>query len=570
MKIERLIGERFKEKPSDCVIDSHGLMVRAGYIKPISNGIFAQHPPLIRINKKIENIISTEMEKIDAQQVSTPVIQPVSILEQSNRAKLLGKDVAKFNDVNKIPMMVASSHQEGCIQLTKEFGNSYNKYPYMVYETQTKFKDDIRPRGGLISSREALVSDGCSFHTDIDDMNIQYNKICDSLEKIFLKTGLDNVKKVKCNSGIMGDKIAHQFIITSDIGEQTIACCDKCGYTENIDCAVPVVKNITDDKSEERKLLVTDNCHTMDEICDFLDIKLEKTCKTVVYQKNSDDKFVVVFLRGDMDVNQQQLSTIVGDKLNAGIIDMDTGLCVGCIGPYQLDDKFIKFYDKSLEGCNNICCGGNVDDRHYVGIDMARDCPGVEYVNFAEIKDGEICPSCGEGKVNFIKGVELAKTIQLGDKYTKSMDMQYLDKDGKPQHPLMTEYSIDIGRLVAAICEVSHDDYGPIWPMSIAPWQVHLCCVRSDDTQAKELADNLYQQMQNADIQVIYDDREIRPGAMFSDADLIGSPIRVVVSPRNLKENCCEVATRTKSFNEKIDIDKTFDKVKDLILTLNI
>lgn len=565
MKLEKMVGERFKEKPSDCVIDSHALMLRGGYMKNVANGIYSQYMPLKRICKKIENIIREEMDKIDGQEVLFPVALPATLWDESGRYESVGSELLRFTDRNGARMLLGMTHEEAAVQLVREYANSYSKYPFMIYQIQTKFRDEARPRAGLIRVREFTMKDAYSFHTSQEDLERYYDICFNSYNRIFARAGIPEVVTVKSDSGMMGGSISHEYMLLTPIGEDTIAVCTDCDYRANMEAADTIVENTMDDVSEELTLVETPNIHTIEDICNFLNSPLQKSCKAVVYQQNEDDKFVVVFVRGDLDVNETKLTNYLCKEVHPGVITEESGLHPGFIGPYDLTDNCIAVIDKSLKNTNNLSCGANKDGYHYTGLNIARDLGKVKYVDVAKITDGGICPKCGKHTISISRGIEVGNIFQLGTKYTKTMNMTYLDKDGNSQYPIMGCYGIGVGRLAASVCEAHHDDYGPIWPMSIAPWQVHLCCLRADDEQSKKYADELYNTLQNDGIEVIYDDRSVRPGVMFSDADLLGVPVRVVVSPRNMAENCCEVATRDKSVNSKVELSDVVSTVENMV-----
>ena len=567
MKLDKLIGDRFKERPSDCQIDSHALMTRGGYMKYVANGIYSSFPPLKRITKKIENIIREEMDAVDGQEVSFPVVMPASLWQESGRYESIGSELLRFTDRNKQPMVLGMTHEEAAVQLVREYANSYTKYPFMIYQIQTKFRDEARPRGGLIRVREFTMKDAYSFHTSQEDLEEYYVRVHKAYERIYARCGVPQVISVKSDSGMMGGRVSHEFMLLTPIGEDSIAVCKHCGYTANVEAAKSVIENERDAVSEELKEVHTPDIHTIEDICEFLKMPLQKSCKAVVYQKNHDDSFVVIFIRGDLDINETKVTNFLGCDIHPAVITEECGLNAGYIGPVNLkiNGEFTVLYDNSLENTNNLSCGANKDEYHLTGLDMSRDVPNAEYHDFAKIADGGICPECGEKAISISRGIEVGNIFQLGRKYSKSMGMTYLDKDGNVQIPIMGCYGIGVGRLAASVCEVCHDDFGPIWPMAIAPWQVHLCAVRSDDEKVKAAADKLYEDLQNAGVEVIYDDRNVRAGVMFSDADLLGVPLRVVVSPRNLDEGVFELTSRDKSISEKIKPEAALERVRELI-----
>ena len=567
MKLEKLVGDRFKQRPSDCQIDSHALMVRGGYIKYVANGIYSNFMPLKRITRKIEQIIREEMDAIDGQEVMFPVVMPASLWQESGRYESIGSELLRFNDRNKQPMVLGMTHEEAAVQLVREYANSYTKYPFMIYQIQTKFRDEARPRGGLIRVREFTMKDAYSFHTSQEDLE-QYSDRCHkAYERIYARCGVPEVISVASDSGMMGGSISHEFMLLTPVGEDSIAICKHCGYRANMEAAESIITNPRDEVSEPLTEVHTPDIHTIEDICAFLKTPTEKSCKAVVYQRNHDDSFVVLFIRGDLDVNETKLTNYLGCDIHPAVITEECGLNAGYIGPVGLNVNggATVLYDKSLENTNNLSCGANKEEYHFTGLDIARDIGEVEYHDFAKIIEGGVCPECGEKAITISRGIEVGNIFQLGTKYTKTMGMTYLDKDGKEQTPIMGCYGIGVGRLAASVCEAHHDEYGPIWPMAIAPWQVHLCAVRSDDEAVRTAADKLYNDLQAAGGEGIYDDRNVRAGVMFSDADLLGVPLRVVVSPRNLEEGVFELSSRDKSISEKLVPENAVARLKELI-----
>lgn len=568
MKLEKLVGDRFKERPSDCNIDSHALMVRGGYMKYMANGIFSSYMPLKRITRKIENIIREEMDAIDGQEVMFPVVMPATIWQESGRYDSIGSELLRFTDRNRAQMVLGMTHEEAAVHLVREYANSYTKYPFMIYQIQTKFRDEARPRGGLIRVREFTMKDAYSFHTSQEDLEEYYYRCHKAYERIYARAGVPEVISVASDSGMMGGSISHEFMLLTPVGEDSIAICKECGYRANMEAAECITENTRDEISEELKEIYTPDIHTIEEVCDFLKTSPEKSCKAVVYQRNSDDHFIVIFIRGDLDINETKLTNHLGYDVHPAVITEECGLSAGFIGPVGLsvNGGCTVLYDKSLANTNNLCCGANKAEHHMTGLDISRDIGEVEYIDLAKITEGGICPECGKHSIGISRGIEVGNIFQLGTKYSKSMGMTYLDKDGNTQVPIMGCYGIGVGRLAASVCEAHHDDYGPIWPMAIAPWQVHLCAVRADDAEVREKADALYNELQSRGVEVIYDDRaNVSAGVMFSDADLLGCPIRLVVSPRNLKDGVVELSARDKSFSEKLAPEAAADRVQALI-----
>lgn len=565
MKLDKLVGERFKEKPADCTVESHALMVRGGYIKYVANGIYSSTMTLKRITKKIENIIREEMDKIDGQEVQFPVVMPASLWAESGRYDSIGKELVRFSDRNNAPLVLGMTHEEAAVHLVREYGQTYSKYPFMIYQIQTKFRDEARPKSGLIRVREFTMKDAYSFHTSQEDLESYYDVCHKAYERIFERVGVPEVVSVASDSGMMGGKVSHEFMLLTDIGEDSIVTCPECGYKANMEAAKNTVEVIRDDVSEPLTKVYTPNMQTIEEVCGFLKTDATRCCKAVVYQRNFDDKYIVLFLRGDLEVNETKLTNFLKAEIHPAVITEDCGLTAGFIGPVGLKGDFIVLYDESIKGNNNMICGANEKEYHNTGLDTERDLSGVEYHDFAKIQEGGICPICGKKAIKISRGIEVGNIFQLGTKYTESMGMTYVDADGVSKNPIMGCYGIGIGRLAASICEVHHDDFGPIWPKSIAPWQIHLCAIRSDNAEVKAFADDLYEKLQADGVEVIYDDRSVSAGIMFSDADLLGVPLRVVVSPRNVKNGVLEVSSRDKTLATTVPMDNALQALKELL-----
>lgn len=565
MKLEKLVGERFKERPSDCVVDSHALMVRGGYMKYVANGIFSSYMPLKRITRKIENILREEMDAIDGQEVSFPVVMPASIWQESGRYDSIGKELVRFNDRSGSPVVLGMTHEEAAVQLVREYGQTYMKYPFMIYQIQTKFRDEARPRSGLIRVREFTMKDAYSFHTSQEDLEQYYAKCHKAYERIFARAGIPEVISIASDSGMMGGSISHEFMLLTDIGEDSIVICNECDYRANMEATPNVVDYVRTAESKALEKVATPGKQTIEEVSAFLGVEAKDTCKAVVYQQNKDDKYVVLFLRGDYDVNETKLTNYLGCDVHPATITDDCGLVAGFIGPVGITDNCTVLYDNTLKGVNNLVCGANENEYHMTGLDFDRDLPGAEFHDFAKVKEGSVCPKCGKHALTVSRGIEVGNIFQLGTKYTKSMNMTYTDSEGNILNPIMGCYGIGVGRLAASICEAHHDDYGPIWPIAIAPWQVHICAVRADDSEVKAYADNLYNTLTEKGIEVIYDDRNVSAGVMFSDADLLGVPFRVVVSPRNMKGGIVEIASRDKALKTSATLDTAVDEITALV-----
>lgn len=565
MKLKNLVGPRFKERPADCVIDSHALMIRGGYMKYVGNGIFSEYPALRRVTSKIEAIIREEMNAIDGQEILFPVVMPAELWQESGRYDSIGSELVRFQDRNKSKMVLGMTHEEAAVQLVRDYAQSYQQYPFMIYQFQRKFRDEARPRAGMIRVREFTMKDAYSFHTSQEDLEQYYQKCYDAYNRIFKRAGVPEVVTVASDSGMMGGSISHEYMLLTEVGEDSIVLCTECDYRANMEAAENIVKNNFTGTAAALECVETPDCKTIEEVCSFLNAEVAASCKAVVYQKNADDSYVVAFVRGDYEVNETKLRNLVGEDIHPAEITEDAPLVAGYIGPFGLSDKVAFYCDLSLQGTGNLVAGANKEGFHYTGLNLERELPEVKFYDIAKVKEGGICPCCGKPVLTIKRGIEVGNIFQLGTKYSKSMHMQYVDKDGSIHNPIMGCYGIGVGRLAASVCEAKHDEFGPIWPISIAPWEVHLCCLRPDDEETKKVADALYEELQKQGAEVIYDDREgVRGGQMFADADLLGVPVRVVVSPRNLKNNQVEITTRDKSLNEMVDVSEALEYILKL------
>lgn len=564
MLLSKLVGERTKTTPSDATIPSHILLLRAGYIKLVSNGIWSLAMPAKRISRKIENIIREEMDNVDGQEVSFPVVMPKELWAESGRYYSIGDEMVRFKDRCGRDMLLGMTHEEASVQFCRDAVNSYQQLPFMIYQVQTKFRDEARSRGGLIRVREFTMKDAYSFHIDNEDLEKYYYRVYDAYTRIFKRIGMKRVVAVKSDSGMMGGNIAHEYMLLTPVGEDTIVLCSECDYKANMEVAVSDRETVRDAVSEPLKEVFTADAATIEDVCALLKSDPVKSVKAVCYFIKGTEKVVVCFVRGDLEVNESKLKKVLlSDIVPANIKDVP-GLHAGNIGPYKLEAENITvIYDASLKGANNMVCGANKAEYHYTGLDFDRDVK-ADFVDIAKVKAGEKCPVCGK-PLTLENGIEVGNIFQLGTKYTKAMNMTVLDKEGKAVYPIMGCYGIGVGRALASVAEESHDDKGLIWPMSIAPWQVYLCGLRLDDPFVSEKAQKLYDDMQKAGIEVLFDDRNCSAGVKFSDCDLMGIPLRVVISPRSVAEDRVEIQSRDKTITENCAIGDAIVRLKTLI-----
>ena len=565
MKLKNLVSKRYKETPADCQIASQALMMRGGYIKPVGNGIFTLFPVTKRITSKIEKIIREEMNRIDGQELLFPVAMPATLWKESGRFESVGSELLRFKDRGEQDMVLGMTHEEASVHFVRDVADSYTQYPFMIYQIQTKFRDEPRCRGGLIRVREFTMKDAYSFHTSQEDLE-QYYQVCyDAYNRIFARAGVPEVVAVASDSGMMGGKVSHEYMLLTAVGEDTIVLCHDCDYRANMEAAPCIVTGEAGEIAELQKV-ATPGVKTIEELAAFLNVRADQTCKAVVYQENLTDKYVVAFLRGDLDINETKLRNHIKAEIHPAELNENSPLCAGFIGPKGISKDVRVVFDASLKGLNALVCGANETDAHLTGLNSPRDIGEVEYVDVAKAYDGGICPVCGKPSIYTSRGIEVGNIFQLGTKYTESMGMTYVAQDGSLKNPIMGCYGIGVGRLAASVCEAHRDDYGPIWPISIAPWHVHLCSMRADNEEVAAMSQKIYDELTARGVEVIWDDRPVSAGVMFADADLFGVPVRMIVSPKGLKNGTIEISSRDKSMKEIKPIEEAVDFVYNYIV----
>ena len=564
MLLSKLVGERTKTSPADATAASHILLLRAGYMKMVANGIWTLAMPAKRIVRKIENIIREEMDAVEGQEVMFPVVMPKEMWAESGRYYSIGEEMVRFKDRTGRDMVLGMTHEEAAVQFARDTVSSYQQLPFMIYQIQTKFRDEARCRGGLIRVREFTMKDAYSFHISEDDLKAYYDRVYDAYIHIFKRIGMKKVVAVKSDTGMMGGSIAHEYMLLTPIGEDTIAICPTCGYKANMEVATTVRSPMRDDKSEPLTEVYTADKKDIESVCKFLNVPAQKTMKAVCYYEKGTEKIILCFVRGDLEINESKLTKALGCQIVPANLE-GSDLVAGNIGCLHLPIKDARIlFDESLRHANNLVAGANKPEYHICGIDMDRDMPNTEYIDIAKVQNGDVCPVCGKPIV-LENGIEVGNIFQLGTKYTKTMGMTVLNAEGKSVNPIMGCYGIGVGRALASVAEESHDEKGLIWPMSIAPWHVYLCGLRLDDANVKSVAEKLYDDMQKAGIEVLFDDRDASAGVKFSDCDLMGIPIRVVVSPRSIANAQVEIQTRDKRLQQNVAIDESITFIQKII-----
>lgn len=566
MKISQLIGKRFKEKPSDTKLKSHELLIRGGYIRPVFSGIFSVLLPGFKILQNIEAIVREEMNNIGGQEVEMPLVQPRELWEESGRYQGINNELVRFKDRTNHDMVLAMTHEEAVVALARTEATSYKDYPFMLYQFAKKFRDEARPRGGLVRVKEFTMKDAYSFHTNQKDLDEYYLKCAIAYDRIFARSGVPEVVAIKSDTGMMGGKIAHEYMLLTPDGEDTIIVCNDCDYKANKEVAVSkILVNNPDEEIKPLQKIHTPNFKTIEEVSKALGVSEKRLAKTLVYKPvNNDKRPIVVMVRGDKDVNESKLAKILqaipefaGDEVfdNYGIVP-------GYASGYNLKDVRV-IVDENLFLEKNLITGANEIDYHLSNFNISRDIPNAEKFDVISVQEGDVCLKCG-GNIQVHRGIEVGNIFLLGDKYTKSMKMEYIDENGKNQTPIMGCYGIGIGRLMASVIEAKHDEHGPIWPVSIAPWKVSITTLgnKTTDGAIKNKATIIYEKMQQDGIEVILDDRDTSAGEKFADIDLLGVPLQFVISQKTLEQDSAEWKIRATGEKGLVKLDEIIPMAK--------
>lgn len=567
MLLSKLVCERTKEAPQDARIKSHILLARAGYIKQVAAGIYSLTPPAQRMSKKIQEIIREEMNAIDGQEVLFPVVMPREMWEESGRYTSIGQEMVRFKDRTGHDMLLGMTHEEAAVHMARHIVSSYNQLPCMIYQIQTKFRDEARSRGGLIRVREFTMKDAYSFHVSQEDLDRYYRRAYDAYYRIFRRIGLKNFTDFKSDTGMMGGSVAHEFMLVTPAGEDTLVFCDGCDYRANMEVA-ECKGEVLPRKEMPLELVNTGSAATIEEVCSLLKTEKSRSIKAVVYAVRGDSsKIVVAFVRGDREVNEAKLKKAVGLDVAPYDGGVTEEIACGNIGPIGLSERIIKVFDRSLEGATGMIAGANKPEYHYIGLDAERDLSGVEFKDIAKVAEGDVCPVCG-GRLRIENGIEIGNIFQLGTKYTAAMNMTVHAEDGSSFNPIMGCYGIGVGRAIASVAEESNDENGLILPVTVAPWQVHLIVLRPDKEEIKAAGDKVCAELEAAGIEVLYDERDCAAGIKFADADLMGMPIRIVLSPRTLADGEAEVKLRRGGEAMRVKTDALVEKASELIALL--
>jgi len=561
MRLSKSFVPTLKEVPADAVIPSHILMVRAGLVRMLSAGIYSFLPVGYKMIKKISDIIREEMDAISGQEFHLPALNPKEIWEETGRVEAFGDTM--FHIKNR-EYVLAPTHEEIMTFHAKGVVKSYKDLPQIWYQIQTKFRNEPRPRSGVIRGRQFLMKDAYSFDVSYEALDKSYELHDQAYRKIFDRCGLKYFV-VGASSGAMGGSKSEEFMVKSDAGEDTVAYCEKCGYAANVEVAESVIQPVVRySESKQIEKISTPNIKSIDELCEFLKIDQRETAKSRIYIH--DDKPVIILMSGNNEVNETKLEKVLGGNVRPGHpeeLKEISGADAGSIGPIGFNGRIIA--DNRLKNGNNLYSGANENDFHIGGIDLKRDVPTVEYFDLRTVESGEGCINC-KSPIDVFKAIELGHIFKLGTKYTDAMGVNYLDENGK-EHPIvMGSYGIGVERVLACYLEQNHDERGIIWNENLTPFHIHLIGLNMKNDEINSASSNLYSELTSEGYEVLFDDRlDASAGFKFNDADLMGMPIQIVVGEKNYKNGNVEIKLRRTGEKEVVALSELKSKLRELL-----
>ncbi|SEP58218.1 proline--tRNA ligase [Piscibacillus halophilus] len=565
MRQSNLLIPTLREVPAEADLKSHQLLLKAGFIRQLASGVYNFLPLGKRVLRKVENIVREEMDRAGAQEVQMPALQPAELWQTTGRWNTMGQELMRLKDRHERDFALGATHEEVVTALVRDEVNSYKKLPFTLYQIQAKYRDEKRPRFGLLRGREFLMKDAYSFHEDFDSLDETYEVIFNAYKRIFERCGL-NFRAVIADSGAMGGKDTHEFMVLSEVGEDTIAYSNESDFAANIEMA-PVVPNYEKSAEEAKPLekVETPNAKTMQEVADFLGHDLDQGMKAIMFKV--DEQFVMVVTRGDHEVNDVKLKNLYEAEIVELASEEETkeviGAGFGSLGPINVPENVDVVADHAVEYLVNATCGANEDGYHYKNVSPERDFKVNQYADLRFIQEGDLSPD-GNGTIEFARGIEVGHVFKLGTKYADDLGATFLNKEGRAQTYVMGCYGIGVSRTLASIVEQYHDDNGIVWPKNLAPFQAHLINLNVKKEEQVELADDIYNKLLDAGIDVLYDDRQERPGVKFNDSDLIGVPYRIVIGKR-ASEGYVEFKHRQTGDQEDIHNDDLLNHLKNLL-----
>ena len=572
MLATKLYAPTLREVPSDADVVSQQLMLRAGFMRKTANGLYSFLPLGWRSIKKIEAIVREEMDRASAQEIMMPILQPAEIWKESGRWNAYGAEMMRINDRHDNEFCLGPTHEEMITTLVKNEINSYRQLPVNLYQIQSKFRDERRPRYGLMRSREFIMKDAYSFDVDEAGLEESYKSMYDAYTRIFNRCGL-TFRPVEADSGAIGGSGTHEFMAIAEAGEADIVYCTKCDYAANIEIGKPGIMKQEEEALQELSVVDTPNASSIEAVAEMLNLPLHKTIKAVVF--SIDGKVVLAIVRGDHEVNEVAVQHAVLGSVEPEMATPEelekVGLTAGFISPVGLEqtEEFAIVVDESVMETYNVCGGANKKDAHYININPKRDF-NVEDIIVAPIRlitKDDVCPTCG-GSLEHAKGIEVGQVFKLGTKYSEALQATFLDQNGRPNPMIMGCYGIGVSRTLAAAIEQYHDENGIIWPCSIAPFEAVIVPINAKDEALMSTSETIYSALQEAGVDVLLDDRKDRAGVKFKDADLIGYPLRITVSKNTLENNEVEIQIRKTGEALSCAIDSVATKVTELLQNL--
>lgn len=569
MRVSKLYAPTLREVPAEAEVVSHQLMLRAGFMRKAAGGIYTYLPLAWRVLKKIERIVREEMDAKGSQELLMPIVQPAEIWQESGRWDVYGAEMFRLQDRHNRCFCLGPTHEEMVTTLIRGDVRSYRQLPLSVYQIQNKYRDERRPRFGLMRGREFIMKDAYSFDRDEAGLDKSYQDMYDAYTNIFTRCGL-NFRPVEADSGAIGGSGSHEFMVIADSGEAEIVFCTSCDYAANVEKAELFPLEAQEEAMLTKEEVVTPDCKTIADVCAYLKLPVDHSVKAVAY--NSEKGLILCFVRGDHEVNEIKVIN------TCGVIDLEmateeqlaaAGTVGGYMGPVGIENKkVIVVVDATVMKMHNVCCGANKEGYHFINVNPGRDFTPTYVADIRLIQEGDPCPHCG-GEVSKARGIEVGQVFKLFTKYSSALKATYLDENGKEQPMVMGCYGVGVSRTMAAAIEQNYDDNGIIWPIEIAPYHVLVVPVNTKDEASAAKAEEIYMQLKKVGLETVIDDRNERPGVKFKDADLIGYPLRVVVGPKTLTEGKLEVKIRKTGEIRYLPLDGDYvQDIKNIIAEL--
>ena len=569
MRTTNLYAPTLRETPAEAEVRSHQLMLRAGMIRKAAGGLYSYLPLAWRTIKKIEAIIREEMDAAGGQEISMPILQPAEIWQESGRWPVYGAEMVRVTDRHGRQFCLGPTHEEMVTTLVRDEVRSYKQLPLMLYQIQNKYRDEIRPRFGLMRGREFIMKDLYSFDKDEEGMNESYKKMYDAYTNIYNRMGL-NFRPVEADNGAIGGGHSHEFTVLAEAGESSIAYCDTCDYAASDEKAELKVIKAAEEEILPLEKKNTPDCSTIEMVVEYLGLPMEKCIKAVAFQTDTDE-VVLCFVRGDHEVNDVKVINLVEGALELRMAEDDAiravGGCPGFMSPIGIKEGTKIIVDHTVMEMYNACAGANEKDFHYINVNPKRDFKDVVVADIRMVQEGDCCPHCN-GHMKMTRGIEAGQVFTLGTKYSEALHATFLDENGREKPMMMGCYGIGVCRTMAAAIEQNNDENGIIWPKAIAPFEVVVVPVNGKNAQQMELAEKVYKELKDAGVDALLDDRKDRAGVKFKDADLIGYPIRITVGPKTVEEDVLELKVRRTGETVTVSVGEAAGKTVEMLTDL--